>query len=470
LRSRDLAFALIAMALPAGVARAQAPSNPRQAPSNPRPAAPPQPAAQQPNYPAQQPNYPGYSPFPPGPETPGQQVPQRYDTENPKLRFRPAADPAAPGGPPKRGTMVEAASSGNGSSKVQVETPAARQRVTSPSQVEQLVQRSTTSIDFFDLVDDIMDELTRQLAREDPNLIGPMAIKLVRLSSNLRPEFARTIESRLIARVTNATSVKIAICPECTSVRSRVEDGQWVLTLGAVNADDLRRIGAKTGVKTFMEVDFTYSPTSNVVWMSAVVYRASDGAVVWSDAYRSDATAAVLLRTGQRIPSRAERVSELERKIAARPYYGFALGFGIAQIGYAGATGDIVGGTISARFHEKFGESLNSLFGLTLSAFLTGAPNPNMQPQALNSVLMGAYYSYDLSPPNLNRPEVWIYSEGGGMFTGNEGNTFYVESGLDTHLKWRMSLQGGLMYMFHTKFSGQDLGGVGFRLRVGVNW
>ena len=46
----------------------------------------------------------------------------------------------------------------------------------------------------------------------------------------------------------------------------------------------------------------------------------------------------------------------------------------------------------------------------------------------------------------------------------------HVESGLDTHLKWRMSLQGGLMYMFHTKFSGQDLGGVGFRLRVGVNW
>ena len=53
------------------------------------------------------------------------------------------------------------------------------------------------------------------------------------------------------------------------------------------------------------------------------------------------------------------------------------------------------------------------------------------------------------------------------MFSGNEGNTFYVESGLDTHLKWRMSLQGGLMYMFHTKFSGQDLGGVGFRLRAG---
>ena len=57
-----------------------------------------------------------------------------------------------------------------------------------------------------------------------------------------------------------------------------------------------------------------------------------------------------------------------------------------------------------------------------------------------------------------------------GCSPGNEGNTFYLESGLDTHLKWRLSLQGGLMYVFHTKFSGQDLGGVGFRLRVAMNW
>jgi len=450
------------MALPAAVARAQVPSTPPQP-------APQQPAPQQPNYPAQQPYYPGYPPNAAGQQA-QQNVQQRADYENPKLRFRPPTDPAAGGGAAKRPTMVEAASRTSAAGKVQVETPATRQRAASPSQVEQLIQRSTTSIDFFELVDDIMDEIARQLGREDPNLLGPMAIKLVRLSSNLRPEFARTLEVRLIARLTNATNVKIAICPECTSVRSRVEDGQWVLTLGAVNADDLRRIGAKTGVKTFMEVDFTYSPTSNVVWMAAVVYRASDGAVVWSDAYRSDATMAALLRTGRRIPTRAERANELEQKINQRPYYGYALSLGVAQIGYAGSTGDIAGAQASLRFHEKFGEDLSSLFGMTAGIFTTGPPSADKTPQALNSILLGAYYSYDLSPPNLNRPEVWIYGEGGGMFSGNEGNTFYLESGLDTHLKWRLSLQGGLMYVFHTKFSGQDLGGVGFRLRAAMNW
>ena len=124
-----------------------------------------------------------------------------------------------------------------------------------------------------------------------------------------------------------------------------------------------------------MEIDFTYSPGSNMVWMSAVVYRASDGGVVWSDAYRSDATMTALLRTGRHIPTRAERAAELEQKINQRPNYGYALSLGVAQIGYAGATGDIAGAQASLRFHEKFGENLSSLFGMTAGIFTTGPPS-----------------------------------------------------------------------------------------------
>jgi hypothetical protein len=465
-----IAVWLAAATLPAGLARAQQPLYPQ-----PPPPQPPPPTGSSSSFPAgaQQPYYPGQPPRavpgqrPPAPVNP---VQQRQDSENPRLRFRPPADPyATEPRPATRPTTIEAASSPGTASRVQVEPPP-KPRVVSPSQVEQLVQRSQETIDFFELVDDIMDEIARQLAREDPNLMSPMAIKLVRLSSNLRPEFANTLETRLIARLTQSTTVKIAMCPECNALRSRVEDGNWVLTMGAVNAEDLRRIGAKTGVKTFMDIDFTYSPGSNIVWMAAVVYRASDGGVVWSDAYRSDATMTALLRTGKHIPSRAERAAELDQKLNARPNYGYALSLGVAQIGYAGMTGDIAGAQASLRFHEKFGEQNTSLFGMTAGIFTTGPPKTDKVPQALNSILLGAYYSYDLSPPNLNRPEVWVYGEGGGMFSGNEGNTFYVESGIDTHLKWRLSLQGGLMYVFVTKFSGQDLGGVGFRLRVAMNW
>jgi hypothetical protein len=413
----------------------------------------------------------------PGPATgapagaPGSGVsPQRNDREDPRAHLRQASEPAT--GTQKRpGTVVEAASAGvASSSRVQVEQRAQPQRPAQPGAVEQLIQRSYSSIDFFELVDDIIDEIARQLAREDPNLVSPMSIRLVRLSANIRPEFARTLETRIIARLVNATNVKITVCAECTALRSRVEDGNWTVSMGAVKQDDLRRIGHTAGVKTFMDVDFTYAPTSNVVWMQAIVFRASDGGVVWSDAYRSDATMAALLRTGRHIPTRAERAAELERKIAGRPNYGYAASLGVAQVGYSAPTGSIAGAQVSLRFHEKFGEDLGSLFGLAVGIFTTGPPSMNKQPMALNSGQLAAYVSHNLSPPNLNRAEIWLYGEGGGWFTGNEGNTFYLESGVDAHLKWRLSLQGGLTYVFPTVFSGYDLGGVGFRLRVGMNW
>jgi len=402
----------------------------------------------------------------------GETAQQRADRENPQLRRRFQADPtaSAPAGATRPKMFDAVSSSRGGASRVQTEPPAAPKPTPSPGQVEQLVQRSNTSIDFFELVDDILDEIARQLGREDPALLSPMAIKLVRLSSNIRPEFARTLETRLIARLVNATSVKISVCAECTALRSRVENGNWTVTLGAVRQDDLRRLGESTGIKTFMDVDFSYSAQANVIWMEAVAYRASDGGVVWSDGYRSDATMAALLRTGNHIPSRAERAAELEAKIAARPNYGYAASLGIAQMGYAGPTGNLTGAQVALRFHEKFGEQNTSLFGMTAGIFTTGPPKEGKTPQALNSILLGAYYSYDLSPPNLNRPEVWLYGEGGGMFSGNEGNTFYVESGVDVHLKWRLSLEGGLMYVFPTLFSGFDLGGLGFRLRTALNW
>lgn len=392
-------------------------------------------------------------------------VPQRIDQEMPKRRPS-IPDPDAVNSP----RPVESVSAPQVHPRYeQPERPPAPAPAR-PSQVEELIQRSSDSVDFFELVDDILDEIARRIALEDPNLLSPMAIRLVRLSANLRPEFARTLEARLVARLVNATAVKVIVCAECQALRSRVEDGSWIITLGAVKQEDLRRLGESTGIKTFMDVDFSYSPESNVIWLEAMAFRASDGGVVWSDAYRSDGTMAALLRTGQRIPSRAERAAELEQKIAGRPSYGYAASLGMAQIGYAGPTGNVVGAQVALRFHERFGENQGSLFGLSAGIFTTGPPSSSKQPQALNSILLGAYYSYDLSPPNLNKPELWVYGEGGGMFTGNEGNTFYLESGLDLHLKWRLSMSGGLMYVFPTQYSGYDLGGLGFRLRVAMNW
>ena len=123
-----------------------------------------------------------------------------------------------------------------------------------------------------------------------------------------------------------------------------------------------------------MDVDFTYSPDANVVWMEAMAFRASDGGVVWSDAYRSDATMALLLRTG-RASRPAPSAPPSSNRRSRAPNYGYAASLGVAQIGYTAPTGDIVGAQVSLRFHERFGEDMGSLFGLSAGIFTTGPPD-----------------------------------------------------------------------------------------------
>jgi hypothetical protein len=199
-----------------------------------------------------------------------------------------------------------------------------------------------------------------------------------------------------------------------------------------------------------------------------VAFRASDGAVIWTDAYRSDMTTAMLLRTGHRVPSRADRLADLERKIQQRPYYGYMLSIGLARIGYDGPTGAIMGPQITIRLHERFGESQSLLFGLEGGFLTTGAPSSGST--TINTIQGGGYFSWNMTDPSLTRPELWAYGELGGMFSGNEGNTAYTETGLDLHLKWRLSAVAGVQYVLPTKFANYDLGGVGYRVRLAFNW
>jgi hypothetical protein len=338
----------------------------------------------------------------------------------------------------------------------------------SKSNIGELIRGSQPNLNFYEMVDEMIDEFVYQLSKQDPAALSPMAVRLVRLSPELRPEFAGTLEARLISRINDATTIRTAVCIECTSMRSRVENGRWLLTLGAVRTEDLQRIGRQQGIKTFVDLTFTYSPGSSMIWMEAVAFRASDGGVVWTQAARSDGTTAMLLRTGRRPPSRSERLDELEHKLQGRPYYGYMVGVGLARIGYNGPTGDIQGPMATIRIHERFGDGQSQLFGLSVGIFFTGAPEAGKN--VLNSLMSGGYYSFNLSEPTLNGPEVWFYGELGGMFSGNQGNTFYGETGIDLHLKWRFSMVGGLQYVMPTHFANYDLGGVGYRLRLALNW
>ena len=56
-------------------------------------------------------------------------------------------------------------------SRPQPEPPPPPPKPASPTQVEELVRRSNDNVDFFELVDDMIDEIARRLALEDPNLL-----------------------------------------------------------------------------------------------------------------------------------------------------------------------------------------------------------------------------------------------------------------------------------------------------------
>ena len=429
------------------------------------------------------------APPPPGYQPPGyppRGTPrQRRDPEDPRFRSTRAAEPPLPpetgparaprAAPPQYFTSTAPTPI---QPTVRAESPdsaaAASKRINANgppaprSNTEELIQGARSNVNFYELIDEMLDEIAYELSKQDAVAMSPLSIRLVRLSPDIRPEFASTLEARLLARVSQATNIRMAVCIECNAMRSRVENGQWLVTLGAVRQEDLTRIGRSQGIKTFLDLSFTFNPQSNVLWMEAVAFRASDGGVVWSGAYRSNATTAMLLRTGRLIPSRADRLAELEHKIQGRPYFGYMVAVGLARLGYNGPTGDIMGPLMTIRIHERFGEGEQQLFGLSVGIFFTGVPKAGKN--VLNSLMSGAYYSLNLSEPSLNRPELWAYGELGGMFSGNQGNTFYGEAGLDLHLKWRFSMVGGLQYLVPTGFADHDLGGLGYRLRLALNW
>jgi hypothetical protein len=440
---------------------------------------------------------PGYDPPPagaralPAGDPPGSArvhpVRQRRDREEPELlptEEGPRPDPRIEEAPPRpalarpKTPSYVVTSTRAAQPSVQIESPdsalAASKRLDAngpapeKSNTEELIRKARTNVDFYELVDELLDEVVYQLSKQDAMALSPLAIRMVRLSPDLRPEFAATLEARLLARIGKNTSIRTAVCIECSSMRSRVENGQWLVTLGAVRQEDLQRIARSQGIKTFVDLGFNYNPQSNVIWMEAIAFRASDGGVIWSDSYTSNATTAMLLRTGRYVPSRAERLTELEHKLQGRPFFGYMVAVGLARLGYNGPTGDIQGPLMTIRIHERFGEDQQQLFGLSVGIFFTGVPEAGKN--VLNSLMSGAYYSMNLSEPSLNRPELWAYGELGGMFSGNQGNTFYGEAGLDLHLKWRFSMAGGLQYLLPTHFADHDLGGLGYRLRLALNW
>ncbi len=330
---------------------------------------------------------------------------------------------------------------------------------------EDLLVRSQKGVTLGTMIDELADELAHQLSKEDPKPWSPLAIRLVRLSPNLRPSLRQALEAKIVARLSKLPGVEQVVCVECRAVRSRVEGGDWVVTLGASTQGDLRRIGADIGAKAFLELDLTFNQVPAELTLTGKIYRASDGRVLWAAAYKGDETTAAVLRTGKVPPSREEQLAELKRKLEMRPYWGYMVLLGVAYLQADGPKGGYFGANPGVRVFERFGRERRHMYGIQGEGFLDWQSD-----HLLLAGMLSAGYWYSILQPNLNRPDLRIGATVGGFIAGNEGNSAILQVMAEYVLQFRLAANIGVMYMAPAKYNGQDLGGFGFAARVAFSW
>ena len=331
--------------------------------------------------------------------------------------------------------------------------------------VERQLESAQDTIHIYQLAEEMIDEVIADVADLNPGPLAPVALRQMNLTPNLSEQFGDFVESTLVTAIANHTDVTVKRCIACNAMRSSVDDGDWVISRGIVEQDDLQKEAERIGAETFLDTRFAFYPGANIVALQVEFFRADDGAVLWSETYRSDATTAAILRTGDRVESRAERVEELERRIDERPYYGHQLFGGVGYIPYDHPDGGLGGAMVGYQLYEKFGADLQYLYGIRAEGFGNFAEDREIMGAFIQGTLQTELFS-----PGLNDPTFRTGPSIGGFFAGSEGNSFVAEWGVDALLQYRLGAGASLFYFVPTEFADHDLGGFGFKGRISFNW
>lgn len=370
-----------------------------------------------------------------------------------------ATEPAAPAPEPVEGAGEAEARDGVKARKAQeVSDVVLNQRM------RDYLASGQGKITIYQIVQEMVDDFIADSRDLNIAAISPLAIRNVGLTPNLSKDFGVWVESELTNAVNKHTDIRIKRCVSCQALRTRLDGGEWVVSLGHVRQEELAREAAQLGVVTFMDAYVSYVPGANIVAMNVQIYRASDGKILWSESYQSDATTAAILRSGDRVLTRDEARAELVRKIEQRPYYGYQVIAGTGYIPYDSPLGGLNGVLVGGRLYEQFGDEKRWMYGFHGESFINISANPIL------GAFLGATMQYQLNEPNLNEP---IYRAGGiveGFISGSEGNSFAFEAVAEAIFQYRFGASVGLMYFMPTRFAGADLGGVGFKARAVLNW
>jgi hypothetical protein len=334
---------------------------------------------------------------------------------------------------------------------------------------ERLIQdinATTGEVTLPQVIDEILADVIAELDTRPARALSPMAIRQVKLADNIKPSYSQKLQSLIIAQIHAGTRIRMVECVECETTRTKIENDQWIVERGITTTGQLRAIGEKLGVKTFMDVSFGFDPETGVLEMDFRVIRASDSFVIWSDSFRADETTPMLLRSSEGPIKRKDRLRDLEMLLEGRPYYGYVATAGFMIVPHNDpVNGDIYGATAGYRIYERFGTDRRVMFGLDLTGFLNTS-------RLAGAIVSAGSWWIPFRPDFIN-PEFRLGVKAGAFIAGTAGNAAVFQLGGEVLLRYRFGLYLYVLFMTRSEFppnTNTFLGGVGGATGMSFNW
>jgi hypothetical protein len=329
---------------------------------------------------------------------------------------------------------------------------------------EERFARPGEEIDASEALDEMIDEVAADVARLGAGRVSPILLERLRLSPNLDPGLAAILEARLAAALHRATDAVLVKCVECDATRAQVVDSAWVVSRGITRREQAQDLARRYGARTFLTVSLSARVLPASLALDVELVRGDDGAIAYAESYRYGGDNAMLYRGADRAQAREQRLKDLEDRLNEKPSWGYA-----ALVGYViiPSTGTKVEGPYGAlRLDERFGDDRQHRISITAGGFDGGR-------SGVSGGLLQFGVSTRLSPPNVWSQTFHVGAVAGWYLGGGVGNTPFFGATAEYRIATRLGLHATLGYLSKFKYMGRpdpEIGGVVPELGVSFIW
>ena len=326
--------------------------------------------------------------------------------------------------------------------------------------VEGNLVTSGETVNASDVVDEMLDELAADVAKLGGPRVGPLLLQRIQVSDNMNPEYASILEARLASAIYRAANIALIVCHECFALKSRLENGSWVVSRGITGRDQLKEVARKYGAQTMLAVSLSLQDRPNSMAMDVEMVRAEDSSIAFAENYRLDAGRALLYRGADTAQAREARLQQIEDRLNQRPHLQTAAELGFMRVD--SDQGAIWGGTGRFILTEPFADRFSA--GLSLGGFLNTT--------TLAGGILGGVFQARIGDPAFDAPEWSLVINPGMLITGNAGNAMLLLGGLRLLGGVRLALHADVGYLasFQINNKGATYGGLVTELGVSFVW